>query len=179
MVGDHAQNLGCKARRLGLFAVEEFRHREIAERLLRRRSVTRGAREVEPSLRGIAILEKSNSHQGKKVGGAGVEGFGDAKVPRRLNRVAVEEIVSDAESVGGAEVVWALRDGALELGAKRLPRGGIAQGCLQADRIAARDAAAVAAKDARLAGPIAKAMARKAPPRELSSEYTFTAKGKL
>ena len=44
---------------------------------------------------------------------------------------------------------------------------------------AARDADAVAAKDAKFAGPIAKAMARKAPPRELSSDYSFTAKGKL
>ena len=44
---------------------------------------------------------------------------------------------------------------------------------------AERDAAAADAKNARLAPAIARAMARKSPPRELSSDYSFTAKGKL
>ena len=42
-----------------------------------------------------------------------------------------------------------------------------------------RDAAATDAKNARLAPAVARAMGRKSPPRELSSDYSFTAKGKL
>ena len=44
---------------------------------------------------------------------------------------------------------------------------------------AERDPAHTAAKAERLAGAVAAAMRRKAPPRELSSEYSYLAKGKL
>ena len=44
---------------------------------------------------------------------------------------------------------------------------------------AARDAAHTAAKHTRLADAVANAMRRKAPPRVLDPEYTYTAKGKL